>query len=145
MIYLDPSVVVTLITPEQHTSAAEAWLQEQSSGTVTVSEWVLTEVASALAIKQRTRVLDDLGRARVQRICERLVSQLEVLPVRPAAFREAARMCARWESGLRGGDALHIAIAADHHMDLCTRDQVQAAAAQHIGLRTVVLPGAVTP
>lgn len=140
MIYLDASVVVSLITPETHTAEVRRWLQGQPSGSALVSEWVLTEVASALSVQQRSGVLDDLGRARAERIQAWLLTALEVVPVLRDAFTSAARMSSRWRSGLRASDALHLAVAEEHRAGLCTRDVLQARAARQLGMHVVLLP-----
>ena len=60
-----------------------------------------------------------------------------VLPVNPDDFREAARLADLHESGLRAGDALHLAIVANRGERLLSLDraQVQAAIAAGISAR----------
>jgi predicted nucleic acid-binding protein len=41
--------------------------------------------------------------------------------------------------GLRAGDALHLAICADHRVTLCTLDQRLSDAASLLGFKTMLL------
>jgi predicted nucleic acid-binding protein len=137
MLYLDTSLVVALVAPEARSSEARRWLEEQSSEVVAISDWVVTEVSSAFSVKQRTGSLDDVARARADRAFERLSRDVfEVLPVPRAAFVAAAGMSGQPELTLRGGDALHLAIAAEHQARLCTRDIRQADAGRRLGFET---------
>lgn len=140
MLYLDPSLAVSLVTSETHTAAAQDWLENQDPQRLAVSDWVLAEVSSALSIKQRTGELDEVSRARSQRAFEGLVqATFTVLTVPRAAFRAAAEMARRPELVLRSGDALHLATAVHHGVRLCTRDARQAAAGRRLGLDVFVL------
>ena len=53
--------------------------------------------------------------------------------------RTAARFADRHELGLRVGDALHLAVCADHGATLCTLDRRLAEAAPALGVRTTLL------
>lgn len=57
-----------------------------------------------------------------------------VLPVSRQAFGAAADMAGLVEPRLRSGDALHIAVAAEHGSGLTTRDAAQARAAEALGV-----------
>ena len=52
MIYLDTSVVVALLTPEERSPQALNWF-EQCSEPLFSSDWLITETHSALSLKQR--------------------------------------------------------------------------------------------
>lgn len=140
MLYLDASLAVSLITPERYTRAARAWLAAQEPEELAVSDWVLTEVSSALSIKQRTGTLDEGGRVKAQRTFQVLVrDSFHVLPVSRASFREAAVIAGRPELTLRSGDALHLAVAGEHDARLCTRDDRQADAGRRLGVEVYLL------
>ena len=146
MRYLDPSLVVSLITYESFTAAAQEWLADQPPAQVAVSDWVITEVSSALSIKQRTGDLDGTARRRAQTTFDVLVrDSATVLDVPRACFARAADMAGRAELGLRSGDALHLAVAQHHRVQLCTRDERQAHAGRALGVDVFYLapaPGA---
>jgi hypothetical protein len=52
------------------------------------------------------------------------VDSLTILLVSPLQFRTAARFADQHMSGLRAGDALLLAICADHGATLCTLDRL---------------------
>ena len=140
MLYLDPSLVVSLVTAEGHTAQAQDWLEDQEPDQLVVSDWVVTEVASALSIKRRTGQIDDVTHARVSRAFDELARDaFSVLPVPRSAFVAAAAMAGRPEVGLRSGDALHLATADHHGARLCTRDARQAEAGNRLGLDVFLL------
>jgi predicted nucleic acid-binding protein len=62
MIYLDTSVVVALLTPEERSAQALDWFAESREPLIS-SDWLITETHSALGIKQRHYGLSsgDLG------------------------------------------------------------------------------------
>ncbi len=66
---------------------------------------------------------------------DRMVSQgLDVLPVTRGHFTLAARFAERHELSLRGGDALHLAVCADHGASLLTLDRRMREAAMALGV-----------
>jgi len=140
MLYLDPSLVVSLVTAEAHTAEAQDWLEDQDSSDLAISDWVVTEVVSALSVKQRTGQIDDVTRARASRAFDDLARDaFSVLPVPRTAFVAAAAMAGRPELALRSGDALHVATADHHGARLCTRDARQADAGNRLGLNVFLL------
>ncbi len=135
MLYVDSSLVVSLVAVEPSTGAAQQWLAEQSGEQLAISDWVVTEVAAALSMIQRVRGLDDVGRQRAPRnLLDLIDAAFLVLPVSRRPFRAAADMCGRADLRLRSGDALHLAVAAEVNARLITRDVAQARAAEALGL-----------
>ncbi len=70
------------------------------------------------------------------RLCTECVG---VVPVSRSQFRTAARYADQYASGLRAGDALHLAICADHGSTLCTLDRRLADAASALGVAVTLL------
>ncbi len=135
MIYLDTSLVVAALTPEIATARVQAWLSETTD--LFVSEWVTTETSSALSIKLRTGQIDLDARARALAMYHRLLSDSFLsLPVLAAHHRTAATFADRHDLGLRAGDALHLAVAADHGLTLATLDERMAQAGPALGVVT---------
>lgn len=100
-----------------------------------ISDWVVAEVSSALALKVRTGVLDPPERNAALAVFHSQVERsLTVLPVVGAHFRAAARYADRHELNVRGGDALHLAIAAAHGAILITLDRRLCAAGLALGV-----------
>jgi hypothetical protein len=84
---------------------------------------VTTEVSSALSIKLRRGDIDLTERAGALAAFNRMCGDtLTVLPVLPSHFQIAAHFSDRHDLGLRGSDALHLAICADHGASLATLD-----------------------
>jgi len=62
-----------------------------------------------------------------------------VVPVSRLQFRMAARFADQYALGLRAGDALHLAICADHGATLCTLDRRLSDAGSALGAKTMLL------
>ena len=140
MIYIDTSVLVSALTKEARTVLSQSWLAAQEAAELTISDWTVAEFASALSLKLRMGTLNEEYRAAALSEFARLSAEtLRVLPVARADFHFAARFADQWRLNLRAGDALHLAICADHGAFLCTFDSRLAEAAVHAGvpLRTV--------
>ena len=67
--YLDTCVLLALLTPEVHSPAASAFL-EQAAETLAISPWSATELHSALALKVRTGALSTTEADRVLEVFE---------------------------------------------------------------------------
>jgi uncharacterized protein len=124
MRYLDTSVIVAALTPEARTPHIQQWLADQDPDDLHVSDWVVTEVSSALSIKLRSAQLDADQRARALAAFTTLLDEsIAVLHVSRDDFRTAARFADQAGIGLRAGDALHLAVAGAHGATLYTLDQ----------------------
>lgn len=111
MIYLDTSVVVALLTPEERSPQAIDWL-EQCRETLISSDWLITETHSALGIKQRHHGLTPQARQAAGEQFERLLQGgVELRSLDRDRFRQAAALLQDPALSLRAGDALHMAVA----------------------------------
>jgi len=134
--YVDTSVVVSALTREAASGRSLAWLARQDAGTLAISDWVATEVSSALSIKIRTGAISESQRADALAGFRRLAGRsLTVLSVERSHFSLAARLADQHALTLRAADALHLAVALDHGLTLCTLDQNLAEAAGLVGVR----------
>jgi predicted nucleic acid-binding protein len=132
--------MVAALTNEAETARMQAWLASQNPASLLVSDWVVTEFSSALSIKLRTGQITVADRANALALFTRLcVDSFECLPVTGQQFRTAARFSDQYALGLRAGDALHLAICADHGVMLCTLDRRLAEAGPQLGLRATLL------
>lgn len=135
MLYVDTSVIVSALTNEVDTALSQTWLARQETSELTISDWTMTEFASALAIKLRTGALGVDHRAAALSAFTRLcVDSFRTLPVAREDFRTAVRFADQSELNLRAGDALHLAICANHGASLCTLDRHLAQAAPRVGV-----------
>jgi uncharacterized protein len=122
--YVDTSVWVAALSNEAATARAQSWLAECMPGELHISDWVLTEFSSALAIKLRTGQLDEQQRAIVATEFSALIeSSIVTLPVGRDDFRTAGHYCNHPKTGIRAGDALHLAICANHGLTMITLDK----------------------
>ena len=111
-VYVDTSALVALVTAEPRSAALRAWMHRHADVALVSADWCVPEVASALSIKVRTGQLGagiaDEAWSEFGAACDGL---LDLRPVAPADFSFAAQMCRGVPSGLRAGDALHLAVA----------------------------------
>ena len=118
----------------------QKWLVQQDAETLAISDWVITEFSTALSIKLRTGQLSIDERAVSLAGFSRLIAEsLTVLPISGLHFRAAARFADLHRSGLRAGDALHLAVAGDHGATLCSLDRRLAAAGGELGVQTLLV------
>jgi predicted nucleic acid-binding protein len=140
MLYLDTSPLVAALTDEIHTVSTQAWLAMQGGGTLAISDWVISEFSAALSIKLRTGQINPPRRAAMLAAFATLTTEaLIVWPVSGNQFHTAATFADQYALGLRAGDALHLAIAADHGATLCTLDRRLADAGGALGVKTLSL------
>ena len=134
MLYLDTCVLLAALTPEAHSGAAAAFL-EQAPAPLAISPWSATELHSALGLKVRTGALSPLQAEAVLEGFERsLAPGLLMLEVEPQDFRNASACLRGWTTALRAADALHLAIAAGRGATLCSLDAPFVRAARQLGL-----------
>jgi predicted nucleic acid-binding protein len=139
MLYLDTCVLLAVLLPEVHSSAAAAFLEE-ARGPLAISSWSVTELHSALGLKVRTKALSQAQAETVQQGFERsLAPGLLVLELEPQDFRNANACLRGWSTSLRAADALHLAIASGRDAALCSLDPAFVAAAQQLGLEAQLL------
>ena len=114
MIYLDTSVLVTLVVPEPESEAVEQWFAGHRYKGLTISDWSLVEFASALGVRVRLKGLKHGQAVMAQERMDATVSACfkTVSPSR-ASYVRAAELCTHNSTGLRAGDALHLAVALD--------------------------------
>jgi predicted nucleic acid-binding protein len=128
------------LTNEAETGRVQAWLAEQAADGIAISDWVTTEFSSALSVKLRSGQIEPVHRADALAMFTRLsADSFAVLPVSGLQFRTAARFADQYALGLRAGDALHLAICADHGATLCTLDRRLSEAGPELGVKTMLL------
>jgi predicted nucleic acid-binding protein len=136
-LYLDTSVLVAALTVEAATGRVQTWMSAAHAEDSAISDWVITEFASALSIKMRTGRIEASNRADALTAFTALTSEsFVVLSVTSGQFRTAAHFAGQHPLGLRAADALHLAVCADYGATLCTLDRRLGAAAAELGVKT---------
>ena len=139
MLYLDTCVLLAVLLPEAHSATAAAFL-EQARAPLAISSWSVTELHSALGLKVRSNALSTSQAEAVLLGFERGLSPaLMELELEAQDFRNANACLRGWRTGLRAGDALHLAIASGRGAILCSLDEPFVAAAQQLGLEAELL------
>lgn len=140
MIYLDTSVVVALCVAERDSDRVEAALAALAVPLLT-SEWARVEFVSALGIKVRMRELTEaLARRALSDYQQAFEAGVTVVSPDSGDYALAADYLGEFHSGLRGSDALHLAIAANRRATrVLTLDKALIKAARGVDV-PVALP-----
>lgn len=140
MVYVDTSVLVALCVNEPKSTAVAKWYAGCGDELVSAA-WCVTEFASALGIKQRTKQITAEQGAAAWQAFERLCAgDLQLLPVDPPTFHRAATLTLDISTGLRAGDALHLAAALHvKAKSMATLDDVLARNARSMKIKPVSL------
>ena len=118
----------------------QRWLGEQDPELLAISDWVTAEFSSVLSIKLRSGQIEIQHRADALAVFTTMSAEtFTVLPVSGVQFRTAARFADQHALGLRAGDALHLAICADHGAALCTLDWRLSKAGSALGVKAMQL------
>lgn len=139
MFYLDSSLLVALLTVEPESARVDAWLAGQANDELAASDWVMVEVSAALAAKLRAGAVNALVRQQAMGALSAMRASLSWFGISADHFARAARLASDAEAKLRGGDALHLALAVEHGAVLATLDKRQAEAGTALGISTLLV------
>ena len=115
MIYLDTSFIAPLVIAEDGSATVEAMVLKVKPGELATSAWTQIELASLVARKLRMGELSVAEAEAVRHELRTILNESFRLLIPAAAdFAVAIRFLEMPRTGLRAGDALHLAIAANH-------------------------------
>lgn len=140
MVYVDTSALVPAFIREPKSADVLAWL-ESSEERLAISEWSITEFASAAAIKVRTgQVTAALAKQAWARFLDFAEKHCLVAVPNRAEFRRAAELAGDPALKLRAGDAVHLAIAeAVQVQGVLSLDEAMLESVKLIGLNAVTI------
>ena len=146
MRYFDTSFLAPLILPEASSEPIAAFFERLPDDDLAVSHWTRVEFASLLAREVRMGALDTEAASAAASQFEAMVDEsFMVLLPDPDDFDRAWDWLGQFETGLRAGDALHLAIASNRGADaIYTLDKTMITAGKRLGLPThagIAFPG----
>jgi predicted nucleic acid-binding protein len=112
VLYFDTSFLAPLVLPESTSDKIAAFVRRLPVEELTVSHWTRVEFSSLIARDVRMSVLDAAAGERADARFEAMVdASFAVLLPNADDFGLAKRYLGKFNTGLRAGDALHLAIA----------------------------------
>ncbi|MDC0269666.1 type II toxin-antitoxin system VapC family toxin [Synechococcus sp. AH-551-N23] len=139
--YLDTCLLVSLAFGDGGFPALELWLEQAQSSSLWISQLVILELSDVLARSQRRgdRSAGQVAGMHLM-LSEFAKERLGLLEPRSPDFERACEWVKDSRSpALRGADALHLAIAQSHNLELITADQALVQAAQARGIPCLML------
>lgn len=136
MLYFDTSFVIPLVLDEPTSALVQRFVAALTKDQLAVSQWTRVEFSSALGRLVRMRALDSRETAAADVQFEYLIAaSFAVLLPTAADYDLAKRYLGQPISGLRAGDALHLAVAANNSAEsILTLDKTMLAAGSALGL-----------
>lgn len=119
MIYFDTSFLAPLVLPEATSDAIAEYVRGLPADQFTVSHWTRVEFSSLIAREVRMGGLDAEAAAQADARFETMVDEFFAV-ILPNAddFNLAKEYLGHYETGLRAGDALHLAIAGNRRAEV---------------------------
>ena len=146
MRYFDTSFLVPLILPEATSEPIAGFFENLLADNLAASHWTRVEFASLLAREVRMGSLDAAAAHEAGSRFETMIEESVVvlLPSRDD-FDRARDWLSRFETSLRAGDALHLAIAKNRGAEaIYSLDRLMIAAGRKLGVPAsagILLPG----
>jgi predicted nucleic acid-binding protein len=114
VLYFDTSFLAPLVLPESTSDKIAAFVRGLPVEELTVSHWTRVEFSSLISRDVRMSVLDAAAGERADARFEAMVdASFAVLLPNADDFGLAKRYLGKFNTGLRAGDALHLAIAGN--------------------------------
>lgn len=136
MLYCDTSFLTPAFRKEASSNSVQRFLQEQKAGELAISHWVRVEFSSVIARDVRMGVMDAKSAIDLETKFELTVDMAFglILPDKND-FDLCKQYLRQFDTGLRGGDAMHLAVAANHGAEkIYTLDKKLLRAGKMLGL-----------
>jgi predicted nucleic acid-binding protein len=115
MLYFDTSFIAPLYVPEPNSDEVRQLTYALSRQYIAISEWTCVEFSSMVARRVRMQQLGENAAQNLLTAFERIShTQYGILIPSSADYRLADRFLRNFATGLRAGDALHLAIAKNN-------------------------------
>lgn len=137
MHYFDTSFLVPLILPEATSEPIARFFQDLQAEGMAVSHWTRVEFSSLLAREVRMGGLSAEAAREADARFEAMVEEsFTVILPNGNDFDVAKEYLGRYETGLRAGDALHLAVAKNHGAEaIFSLDKALLRAGQILGVQ----------
>lgn len=118
MIYLDTSFLAPFYIQEATSASVETILLNIPTDKLAISDWTTVEFTSLVSRRVRMNELNlEQMEAIIHSFQEDSSQSYTVFTVTTADFILASEFIQQWETGLRAGDALHLAIVRNHSIE----------------------------
>lgn len=118
MRYFDTSALTPLVREEKTSSRMAEFVALQPAGRLAVSRWTEVEFASLLARHVRMGAIQGAEAREADAVFESVIRQSFVVwSLRDDDYALARSYLHNYETGLRAGDALHLAVARNRHAE----------------------------
>jgi uncharacterized protein len=141
MLYFDTSFIVPYILPEPTSSRVQQFFIDQYGTGLAISHWVRVEFASMLAREVRTRRMSEqVARDADEQFEAVMARSFTILLPDRHDFDVSKRYLLEFGTGLRSGDALHLAIVKNRSVkSFYTLDKKLLRSGKMLGLPVVTL------
>ena len=127
-----------MVVPEAASEKVQRFFTDLSGTPLATSQWTNLEILSALSRLVRMKLIDKELAANAEAQFRTLIAEsFAMLAPAPEDFDASLGFVRRHETGLRAGDALHLAIASRHQADaIYSLDRTFVRAGRLLGLPT---------
>jgi uncharacterized protein len=136
MLYFDTSFLAPLFKPEASSLEIKRFMTELAPVQLAISSWTRVEFYSLLSKNVRMGLLPPVQADAAEAAFETFVARgCTMIDVARDDFNVAGHFLADRHSGLRAGDALHLAIASNHAIaSIYSLDRIMIAVGRSLGL-----------
>jgi predicted nucleic acid-binding protein len=138
MLYFDTSFLAPLILAEAASDKIAAFMGRLPAGQLAISHWTRVEFSSLIAREVRMKAVTAVAGARADVRFDAMIQEsFDVILPNADDFDRTRLYLGKFDTGLRAGDALHLAIAANRRAEaIYSLDKVLLKAGKALDLPT---------